>query len=144
MSIVIGVDPDSSKYGIAIYIDGKLDDLLMMPLPEIIYDLLKAERYNYAKWSVENVAGQSYQYARNKKQSAGANMAQMRNVGMCQQAQTELVRVLEFNNRDVVLHKPQRGNWAKNKAQFEKVTGWTRRSNEDTRSAAYFGWLALK
>ena len=30
------------------------------------------------------------------------------------------------------------------KKQFEKVTGWTGRSNEDTRSAAYFGWLGCR
>ena len=42
-----------------------------------------------------------------------------------------------------VLNRPQRGNWANNKAQFERVTGWTKRSNEDTRAAAYFGYLAV-
>jgi len=31
--------------------------------------------------------------------------------------------------------------WKKDKKQFELVTKWTGRSNEDTRSAAYFGWL---
>ena len=41
------------------------------------------------------------------------------------------------------LHKPQKGNWAKDKARFEKVTGWKGRSNEDTRSAAYFGFLEI-
>ena len=29
------------------------------------------------------------------------------------------------------------------KIEFESVTGWTGRSNEDTRSAAYFGMLGV-
>ena len=31
---------------------------------------------------------------------------------------------------------------AEHKSKFEKITGWTGRSNEDTRSAAFFGFLA--
>ena len=65
-------------------------------------------------------------------------------IGRCQQSQVELMRLIDDRNVNYVLHKPQKGNWAKNKAQFEKVTGWTKRSNEDTRAAAYFGWLGCK
>ncbi len=64
-------------------------------------------------------------------------------VGKCQQAQVELMRMLDFHGFKYELHKPQKGNWAKNKPLFEKATGWTARSNEDGRSASYFGYLAL-
>ena len=65
-------------------------------------------------------------------------------IGRCQQSQSELMRFLDEYKIKYVLHKPQKNNWAKNKHQFEKVTGWVGRSNEDTRSAAYFGFLGLK
>jgi len=142
MSIVIGVDPDSKRHGIAIYKDGQLIDLKMISLPEIM------EEFSYelknTRWAIEDVAGQKYQYNRNKKATIGANMEQMRCLGTCQQAQVELMRMLDYHLIDYKLIKPQLGNWAKNKAQFAKVTGWTGRSNEDTRSAAFFGWLALQ
>jgi hypothetical protein len=32
---------------------------------------------------------------------------------------------------------------AAGKKEFERVTGWKGRSNEDTRSAAYFGYLGV-
>jgi len=144
MSIVIGVDPDSKKHGIAIYKDGKLDDLLMMSLPEIVDDLFQTESLGHALWAIEDVNTNKFVYGRNQHASKAAQSKIAMGVGKCQQAQTEIVRMLDHYGIDYKLIKPQRGNWAKNKAQFEKVTGWTGRSNEDTRSAAYFGWLALK
>ena len=66
-------------------------------------------------------------------------------LGKCAQSEIELRRVLEVMGFKYVMHK-RNSVWkkSKNKKQFELVTGWTGRSNEDTRSAAYFGWLGLK
>jgi len=145
MSIVIGVDPDSSKHGIAIYIDGKLKELQTLSLFQVTAKFLApCGIYDDALWSIEHVNSNSFVYARNTHASKAAQSKIAMSVGRCQQAQVELVRMLEAYGIEYKLIKPARGNWAKNKAQFEKITGWEGRSNEDTRSAAYFGWLALK
>lgn len=95
-------------------------------------------------FSIENVMANSFVYGRNDKGSR-ANVSKIAmSIGRCQQAQVELCRQLDHRGIPYVLHRPQSGNWAKHKSQFEKVTGWDKRSNEDVRSAAFFGFLALK
>lgn len=139
MSIVIGVDPDSNKHGIAIYNDGKLIALEQKSLIQIISELQDGKLCN-ALWVVENVAGNNFIYARNNKSGAvGQNIAQK--VGMVKQAQKELTRALEHFGVKFELVKPARGNWAKKKDVFERLTGWAGRSNEDTRAAAFFGYM---
>lgn len=139
--IVIGVDPDSKKHGVAIYKDGKLVDLNEWGIVELIESarILRGD----VLFSIEDVASQNFVYARNVNSKAVQSNIAMK-VGRCQQAQIEFQRMLDHLGFKYVLHKPQKGNWAKNKAAFEKATGWTKRSNEDTRSAAYFGFLEAK
>ena len=57
--------------------------------------------------------------------------------------QAEIMRELDSRGIPYELHKPSGGNWADNKVRFERVTGWKGRSNPETRSAAYFGYLAV-
>ena len=71
------------------------------------------------------------------------NMKISRNVGMNQQAMVELVRVLKAYGQNVMLVPPAKDNWAKETPRFQRITGWTKRSNPDTRSAAYFGFLGV-
>lgn len=80
-------------------------------------------------------------YSRNQKASKAAQSKVAMHIGRCQQVQIEIMQWLDALGVPYKLHKPQKGNWAKDKAMFERVTGWKGRSNEDTRSAAYFGFL---
>jgi hypothetical protein len=139
--IVIGVDPDSKKHGIAIYKDGLLSELDEWSITDLMEYLLSGLcAYSDILFSIEDVASQSFVYARNVNSKAVQSNIAMK-VGRCQQAQIEFQRMLDHLGFKYVLHKPQKGNWAKKKAIFESTTGWTKRSNEDTRSAAYFGFI---
>lgn len=141
--IVIGIDPDSKKHGVAFYRDGVLYSLEMLNNQQLLIE----QQLATCDWdilvSIEDVCANNFVYARNNKGSKAVTSKIAMAVGRCQQAQKELMTWLDHYNVKYVLHKPQKGNWAKNKAQFERVTGWTGRSNEDTRSAAYFGWLGI-
>jgi len=143
-TIVVGIDPDSERHGVAYYFDGVLCYLEMMNTVGIFDKILKSnfgiDQYIF---SIENVMANQFVYARNRKGSTANQSKIAMHIGRCQQAQVELMRWLDHYGIPYVLHKPQKGNWADNKAQFEKVTGWTKQSNADTRSAAYFGYLAL-
>jgi hypothetical protein len=139
--IIIGCDPDSKAHGIAVYSDGELLDLRCMSLVDIM---------NYTDWDdsfevhIEDVNGVSAAFmARDKKANIHVKLKMAQNIGMCKQAQLELERFFESKGVKIVHHKISK-MWKKDKSQFEKVTGWTGRSNEDTRSAAYFGWLGCK
>lgn len=141
--IIVGCDPDSKKHGIAIYRGGKLASLMMANNVEIYQMFLVDGLEEKVVFSIEDACANNFVYSRNNKGGKAVTSKIAMGVGRCQQAQVELMRWLEWCEVDYVLHKPQKGNWAKNKAQFEKVTGWTSQSNKDTRSAAYFGCLAL-
>tara|TARA_R110002096_G_C14097816_1_gene678440 strand:- start:82 stop:525 length:444 start_codon:yes stop_codon:yes gene_type:complete len=142
--ITIGVDPDSKAHGIAVYVEGELVDLMSMPLMKII------THFDWQAWDdvtvhIEDVCANNAVFmppSRSKSKIAEAK-ARGRTLGKCQQAQIELERFFEYAGVKVVKHKISSA-WKKDKAQFEKVTGWCGRSNEDTRSAAWFGYLGLR
>jgi len=142
--ITIGVDPDSERHGIAIYIDGKLCYLKSWTLTDAMDYIKDFILLHEIKFSIENVMANQFIYNRNNQKNLALQGKIGMSVGRCQQAQVELMRLLEYCDVPYVLHKPTKDNWAKDKAKFEKATGWTGRSNEDGRSAAYFGFLALK
>ena len=144
--IVIGCDPDSKKHGVAIYQDGKLIKLLNVSTLELL-DYIQNELAHFDDITahVENVKGNNavfMQPSRNSAKKIAEAKARGRTLGMCQHSQTELERLFEYLNIKVVLH-PISKRWKKEKAEFEKTTGWTARSNDDTRSGAYFGFLGL-
>jgi hypothetical protein len=142
MQIVIGVDPDSVAFGVAVYQDSVLTDLKMLPLVELV--TLAAGAPGDVLVSIENVMANQFVYARNQKASKAAQSKVAMSIGRCQQAQVELMRMLDHYQITYVLHKPQKGNWADKRMIFENATGWTRQSNADTRAAAFIGFLALK
>jgi len=145
--IVIGIDPSSQDkgHGVAVYDNGVLIELHMMKTIDIVLSLF--EKYGKdAVYSIENVCANNFVYGRNEnsKDSKDVHGEKKRILGMCQQSQIELTRWLERFGINYVLHDPTRKNWHKNKKLFESATGWNRQSNDDTRSAAYFGYLEVK
>lgn len=142
---VIGIDPDSEAHGFALYKDGRLVEMERKTTIQIVDMLIGYdETGDNVLFSIEDVMRNQFIYGRNEQKNKFMQGKVGMHVGRCQQAQVELIRWLEYYGIPYQLHKPQRGNWAKNKDLFEKVTGWSLRSNEDCRSAAYFGMLAVK
>lgn len=143
---VIGIDPDSEKYGMALYKDGKLTSLLSRNVPGAwlyIDELAKRQSEGHLVTAVvENVKGKSCvfrQRSDGKSRAAFGVVAQR--LGMCKQSQTVIVDILRHHEIKTILMPPQKGNFADNRSLFEKATGWKGRSNKDTRSAAFFGYL---
>jgi hypothetical protein len=145
--IIIGVDPDSKAHGVAVYVDGKLEILRCCTLEQILFlinvspnPMIEQE----IELHIEDVNGVSAAFgARDSKVNIHVKLKMAQHIGMCKQAQIELERFITHYDIKIVKHKISK-MWKKDKAQFEKVTGWKGRSNEDTRSAAYFGWLGTK
>ena len=143
--IIIGIDPDSKAHGVAVYEDGKLISLECFSLMGVM-GILKNFRESLPglddiEVHIEDVCANNAVFRAGG--NAKVNMSIARRLGMVQQSQTELERMLIRFHIVPTKHKISK-MWKKDKAQFEKVTGWTGRSNEDTRSAAYFGFLGLK
>jgi hypothetical protein len=143
--IVVGIDPDSDRMGLAVYVDKQLCICTTATIPELITEYLPQLREKGdVLFSIENVLAQNFVYARNEKKTRGSHGAVCNSIGRCQQNQKELIRWLEHYDLPCVQYTPTQGNWANNANLFERVTGWTKRSNSESRSAAYFGWLAAK
>lgn len=144
--IIIGCDPDSSKSGIATYTNGNLSGVECLSLIDIYFhfdDLCIRFEPSEIELHIENVKGVSGIFAQRtsgKGKAVALKMAQ--SVGMCKQIQTEVERIAEHFGIKVIRHKVSK-MWKKDKAHFEELTGWTGRSNEDGRSAAYMGYLGL-
>ena len=140
--IIIGIDPDSKAHGVAIYIDGRLCRLECLTLYWIMNALdFYDDIDNVIEIHIEDVCANNAIFRGGNGVKVQQSIA--RRLGMVQQSQTELERFIHHRGIKLVKHKISK-MWKKEKAQFEKVTGWTTQSNEDTRSAAYFGYLGLK
>lgn len=144
MSIVIGIDPDSKKHGVAIYDNGVLVNLLCDDLLGIM-DILEGYEGRSIKVHIEDVNGVSAAFmGRDKKGvSLSVKLKMAQHIGMCKQSQLELERMFEHKGIEVVKHKISK-KWKKEKEQFKRLTGWEGRSNEDSRSAAWFGYLGTR
>lgn len=139
---IIGIDPDSKAHGVALYVEGKLKFLQCMTLLEIM-DMVST--LSDVEVHIENVCGMSAVFRQKQGGNAAINMKMSNSVGKCQQSQVELERLFDRLGVNVVKHKISKSWKDRNgKAQFEKVTGWVGHTNEDTRSAAYFGFLGVK
>lgn len=144
--IIIGCDPDSKASGFSYYKNGKLTDLKCMSLIEFyewckgILSLGKAD----IELHIENVKANKAVW-HNKKGSQAAYGMTCQRVGQCKQVQTEIERIAEYFGIKVVHHGVSK-MWkdsATGKAVLKDL-GWHGQSNEDSRSAAYMGYLGVK
>ena len=144
--IIVGLDPDTKAHGVAVYVNGLLTELCNLTLVDII------KRFEDNTWSnsedgfliefaIEDVSSNKFQYNRHVTGKAKIDKEKIRNVGRCQHSQIEVERYLDYLNVKFTRYPPQEGNFAKSKALFQRCTGWKKRSNEDTRSGAFFGFL---
>lgn len=150
--IDIGIDPDSKAHGVAIAINGKLLDLYCMDLWTLYQWMQDAEcRYDNPVFvlHIENVAGTNATFKKSYVKNAKANTTVSRSIGMCQQSQNELERFLSsIPDIDLTIkHYPLSDHWKPTKGgamMLKQVFGFTGRSNEEKRSAAYFLCLGLR
>ena len=149
MKIIIGVDPDSKANGVAIYKDGKLHSLESMntiTLYNYLSEINDTPISPDITIHIENVCANNAVFMpKYSKNPIAEAKARGRTLGMCQHAQVEVERIAEYFGFPIVRHKISK-SWksTQSKPIFEAATGWKSRSNEDTRSAAYFGMLGVK
>lgn len=146
--IIIGCDPDSNKSGMAFYVNNELCKLECMSLINIYVEFESISQ----QWAdkeielhIENVNGiSSNAFSVNKKDSLPVKLKKAEHVGKCKQAQIEIERIAEHFNIKVVRHRVSK-MWKDSKIGKAALAdlGWHGQSNEDGRSAAYFGYLGL-
>jgi len=117
--------------------------MTLMELRDLLEDIRPRESIEI---HIEDVCGISYSGFHVRAQdSLSVKLKKAENVGMCKQSQREVEFLAEYLGIKVVKHRISKA-WKSQveKKMFQKITGWTGLSSEDTRSAAYFGYLGLK
>ena len=136
---VIGVDPDCKKSGVATFKDGELMCLDNLSLIEF-FDFCSKLRKEVVI-VIEDGNQISGLYHRNTNQNKLVQHKISERVGANKQRATDLIEIAKHYGITVIAQKPRKGNWADKKPMFEKVTGWKKQSNPETRSAAFFGYM---
>lgn len=136
--LLVGIDPDLTKSGIALVQNSKVLDLMALSFPEL---LLYAKELvtQGALFVVEDVEYDKTTYHRSKTNvKQHARIAQ--NVGQVKGVARVLVECLVHMGGEVVQIKPLTGpikRKAKEDAEyFNRITGWDKSSNADKRDAA--------
>ena len=140
---VIGIDPDCQKSGLAVYKDGKLVSLHNLDFKSFCSAISNFEfgEPGNTLFIVEDATKIKGMYKRNRDNNPQKQAAIAQKVGSVKQLGLCLIDYLELFGFTVIREKPSRKNWAKDRTTFERITGWNKQSNEETRSAAYFGYL---
>lgn len=136
---IIGIDPDMRKCGVCATVDGEIDVIMS----DDTAALLDAIRYAISEdtwFALENVNAIKTIYAKNRKGGQAVQSRIAQNVGMVKAAATIIQDYIEHHGGKVILVPPGIGKQTKNNAKlFAELTGYTGRTNEDTRDAY---WMA--
>jgi len=145
--IIIGIDPDLVKSGVAVVEDGRVVDLHSPDLFDLMEMALEWRDLG-AHFVIEDVESMRPTFPRALK--GGSREAQIakisQNVGQVKAIARVLRAYMDRIGADYTMCKPLGGTAkaAKRNADlFRNLTGWTGRSNEDTRDAAMlalYGW----
>lgn len=158
--IRIGIDPDLTKSGVATLVGGKIQHLKSMGFSELIDFVVSSAASSPCAVLLEDVDNKKPVFPKRLRQSvkgqnpllayvghapsqggssAKVNMSIAEDLGKVKATARLIKEVLEDKGITVTLVKPLRGPIKKAKdssVYFNKITGWTGRSNADTRDAA--------
>jgi len=136
---IIGIDPDMRKCGVCVYQGGKIETLMSEDVSQILHSIPDCVKGGEI-FALENVTAIKTIYAKNRKGGQAVQSRIAQNVGMVKAAATIIQDYIEHHGGQVILVPPGIGKQTKNNAKlFTELTGYTGRTNEDTRDAY---WIA--
>ena len=156
--VSIGVDPDSKKSGFAVFVDGKLESLHNLAIEDVeaflepfnrettvvhVEDVTKRTSA-FTALAITGIKLPASPTARvyiTKSQLLRAlKIAQ--DVGRNKASEENVVNIIRKLGHTVKLHEPSK-KWKEGAEakEFKRITGWSGRSNPETRSASWFGYI---
>lgn len=140
--LIVGIDPDTKKHGVAFMQDNRLLSLHSLPTDDLVRVLvIKASDPLIIKLENINVHKPVFMRAG---QSRNQMMKIAQNVGAVKYAATLLIDQLTAAGLKVNLVNPLPKSLSGkrfNQESFNKFTGWQGSSNGDTRDAAMIAWF---
>jgi len=141
MKIIIGIDPDIVKSGLAVIQNGKITNLESLSFVDLInaVDHIPSGKDGFTI-KIENPEAIKPLFGAKTKNKRAIREKICQDVGKCKATARLICEVLESKGYIVNKIKPLTGptkKQAKSDAEyFNKITGWQGRSNEDKRDAA--------
>ncbi len=136
---VIGIDPDMRKCGVCAYHGGNIELLMSEDVSQLI-DSIPSCIDGGEIFAIEDVNAVKTIYAKNRRSNVAVQTRIAQNVGMVKAAGTILIDYIEHHGGKAILVPPGIGKQTKKDAKlFAELTGYTGRTNEDTRDAY---WIA--
>ena len=142
-SLIIGIDPDIQKNGVAIVREGRLDQLMAYSFVELMQFIDGCPEGTV--FAVEDVEHNKPTFNRGLKPLQNLKVAQ--NVGAVKGAARHIFEYLEHRDCRFIRVPPLRGHLKKAKKDskyFNQLTGWNGRSSEDKRDAALIALYGIK
>lgn len=151
INVIYGIDPDSDRHGVSVWRRSDYGKFLLCELLNVNTIQLYKHLTTFEKQALsrseleihmENPLGVKGVFSQRTGHGKSVDLMIAQKTGMVKQAQRSLMQMADELGVKYVLHKNS-GCWKKGaqKTIFERVTGWHGRSNEETRSGAYMGWL---
>lgn len=145
MQKIIGIDPDIENCGVCELIDGKIDQLYTLTVPQLLDDVMVWHNKGY-KIAIEDVERNKTTYSR-PKASHGEMKKIAQDVGRVKGAARIICAYIKHHTgENPIMAPPGVGKQTKKDGElFNKITGYTKRSNEDKRDAwAVADWVYRK
>lgn len=141
-TVTVAIDPGTDASGVAVYRGTELVELHSLSLPALVEFVADVGDV----FVVEDVEANKFMYGRHHQRNGAAQSKVAQNVGMVKATGRQILLFLRHMDKTIVTLPPTGGNWGTLKTELGKQqlatrTGWTEKSNKDTRSAAFFGWL---
>lgn len=136
--LVIGIDPDAQKSGIAIYKDGVLVELHLWSFSQLVAHMMVNAGASYITYVLEDVEAIGTTWIRKKTTSAVMRKI-AQNVGQVKQTARLIQEMGAYYGADIKMIKPLKRLAKTTKgrvAEFKRATEWAGRSNDDNRDAA--------
>lgn len=138
VSFIIGIAPDATKPSFALTQGQKIIELCSMIQPELIERIVRLAALHQITVKIEDVEATKPTFIRPDVSVAGM-MKITQKVEQVKQASRDITEQLKSKGITPVMVKPLRGSVKraakKNGVYFNKLTGWTGCSNQDTRDA---------
>ena len=142
MTLIIGIDPDQQKNGVAFIQGGRIQSLHALnffALQAVI------DQHPDAIFAVEDVEANPPTFKR--KLTPKANMKVSQDVGRVKGVANLIIQYLVEKDRRLHRVRPLKGQVKKAKddgVYFNRLTGWEGKSNQDKRDAALVGLYGIK
>lgn len=138
--ITIGIDPDMIASGFAVVVGKEVTKLRSVKLPDLVDHVQQFGTPEQLIIKLENPEANKGLFACRANKNKAVSVAIAMSVGKVQATTHHIRELLESHGYTVKMVTPLKGplkRQAKDSAEyFNKVTGWTGRSNQDQRDAA--------